>query len=151
MVDQDSRKGLVSSDEWHWYDKSRLSFWLRYDTWPVELGLCLICDIEPEKSEELDFDDLVDMVNIKPEDKPSYALYKSVCLLSEDPIYKLEPKKHLAGETCVANSINSQIVLKGQTEFRSLDLKAKESSATFRQSRLTTSTKSYRRTTDTVE
>lgn len=94
MVDQDSRKGLVSSDEWHWYDKSKLSFWLRYDTWPVELGLCLICDIDPEKSEELDFDELVDMVNIKPEDKPPYALYKGVCLLSEDPFYKLKPKKH---------------------------------------------------------
>jgi len=93
MVDQDSRESLVSSDEWYWYDKSKLAFWLRYDTWPAELGLCLICDIDPEKSEELDFDELVDMVDIKPEDKPPYALYKGVCLLSEDPVYILEPAK----------------------------------------------------------
>jgi len=93
MADQDDKESLSPSDEWYWYDKSRLAFWLRYDTWPVELGLCLICDIDPEKSEELDFDGLVDMVNIKPEDKPSYALYGRHCLLSEDPIYILEPKK----------------------------------------------------------
>jgi hypothetical protein len=96
MVDQDGEENLTSSDEWYWYDKSRLAFWLLHDTWPAELGLCLICDIDPEKSEELDFDDLVDMVNIKPEDKPPYSLYERICLLSEDPIYKLEREKHPA-------------------------------------------------------
>jgi len=52
MVAQDSRESLVSSDEWYWYDKSKLAFWLRYDTWPAELGLCLICDIDPDKSQD---------------------------------------------------------------------------------------------------
>ena len=97
MVDQDSRKGLVASDEWHWYDKSKLPFWLRYDTWPVELGLCLICEIDPEKSEDWNIDDLVDHVNIMPGDESPHRDFKSICLLSEDPIYKLEPMEHFVG------------------------------------------------------
>lgn len=93
MADQGSRQGLVSSDEWSWYDRSKLAFWLRYDTWPVELGLCLICDIDPEKSEDLNIENIVDYVNIMPDQKFSHRVFKSVCLLSEDPIYKLEPMK----------------------------------------------------------
>ncbi len=91
MVDQDSREGPVSSDAWYWYGKSKLAFWLRYDTWPAELGLCLICDIDPERGEELTIDDVVDGVDIMPGDKFPHRVFKSVCLLSEDPIYKLEP------------------------------------------------------------
>ena len=94
MVDQDNNERLVSSDEWHWYGKSKLDFWLRHDTWSTELGLCLICNIDPEKSEDLNIDDIVDGVDIMPGDKFSHRVFERVCLLSEDPIYKLEPAKN---------------------------------------------------------
>ena len=52
VVEPDS----TSNDEWHWYENSALSKWLRYDTWKLQFGLALICNVDPQnsaRSEEL--------------------------------------------------------------------------------------------------
>ena len=76
---------------WDQYSNSDLSHWLRYDTWSVRLGLCLICDIDPDQSNDMDFDSLVDMTNIRPKDRPAHPIFDSVVLLSENSIYNLPP------------------------------------------------------------
>lgn len=93
MVDQDSREGPTSSDEWYWYDKSNLDYWLRHDTWTWRRGFLLMCDIHMDYTRPLDA--WYSPVVVEPEDEQVfYQPFSYVALLSEDPIYQLSPIKN---------------------------------------------------------
>ena len=88
VVEPDS----TSNDEWHWYENSALSKWLRYDTWKGQFGLPLICNIDLQNSGRSD--EWTRLVLSYPES--AHLLYEDfagVALLSEDPIYQLTPIK----------------------------------------------------------
>ena len=76
---------------WKAYDQSVLKRYLRHDTWHANVAIPLLCDIDPKNSDELNFADIVDFVNIRPEDRPDYPCYERITILSENLIYNLEP------------------------------------------------------------
>ncbi|MCH9026683.1 MAG: hypothetical protein IIA05_06145 [Proteobacteria bacterium] len=88
MGGKDSRGRLDSSDELCWYENSNLSDWLGHDTWPWQLGLLLICNIDKTNSAYSDLwysTALTDLEQIFCEN------FVYVALLSEDPIFHLRP------------------------------------------------------------
>jgi len=82
---------------WKAYDASALTHLLRHDSWHVDIGLPLLCGIDPENSSQYSrvaLKSIVDHVNIFPDDiETDRPIYQSIALLAEDFRYNLVPKQ----------------------------------------------------------